>query len=72
MPDLFVKTFVLVLGLLCGSFASVLIARLPAGENWIKGRSHCPKCHAQIPWWQNIPLFSFLLLRGCCGQCKKP
>lgn len=40
--------------------------------NLIAPRSHCPKCNWQIPWWQNIPIVSYLLLQGRCSSCKTP
>jgi leader peptidase (prepilin peptidase) / N-methyltransferase len=61
-----------VLGLLFGSFATALSYRLVHGESIAKGRSHCDNCHAQIHWYDNIPLLSFLLLGGKCRSCKKP
>lgn len=58
------------MGLVLGSFANVLIARLPKKES-ILGRSRCPKCRTPIRWFHNIPLFSYLFLRGRCKKCKK-
>lgn len=58
-------------GLAVGSFLNVLIARLPAGER-ITGRSRCPRCRAEIRWYDNVPLLSYLLLRGRCRQCGQP
>lgn len=58
-----------VIGLLCGSFANVLIARVPAGEQWAKGSSRCPQCHQDIAWFDNIPILSWLVLRGRCRNC---
>ena len=51
-----------------GSFANVLIYRMPAEES-IVGRSHCKNCLATIPWYKNIPLFSYFILQGKCSQC---
>lgn len=59
------------LGLAVGSFLNVVIARLPAGKP-LTGRSFCPKCKTTIRWYDNIPLVSFLLLRGRCRHCRKP
>lgn len=62
-----------VLGLLLGSFANVIIYR---GSNDIplleKARSFCPSCGHELKWYDNIPLFSYLLLQGKCRYCKKP
>lgn len=60
------------LGLLCGSFANVLIARVPAGEGWARGSSRCPKCRHDIAWYDNIPVLSWLLLRRKCRHCDEP
>lgn len=61
-----------VLGLVCGSFVNVWIARIPAGEQWVKGASHCPRCRHELVWYDNIPLVSWLLLRGRCRYCSEP
>lgn len=57
-------------GLLLGSFLTVVAHRVPRGESVVGGRSHCPACGAQIAAYDNVPVFSWLLLRGrarCCG-----
>jgi leader peptidase (prepilin peptidase)/N-methyltransferase len=59
------------LGLLFGSFLNVCISRLPQHESIVHPRSRCPRCLAAIRWYDNIPLLSFLLLRGRCRDCKK-
>ena len=55
-------------GLLFGSFLNVVIHRVPLGAN-IVPRSACPSCKAPIPWYRNLPLFSWLALRGKCRDC---
>jgi leader peptidase (prepilin peptidase)/N-methyltransferase len=60
------------LGLLFGSFLNVCISRLPRHESVVKPRSHCPACKHPIRWYDNIPLLSWLLLRGRCRDCKAP
>lgn len=60
-----------VLGLIVGSFANVCIYRLPREESIIKPASHCPFCQASICWYDNIPLLSFILLRGRCRTCHR-
>ena len=62
----------LVLGLLVGSFLNVVIARLPEGESIVHPRSRCPKCGYMIPSWFNVPVVSWLVLRGRCWSCKAP
>ncbi len=59
-------------GAIWGSFANVVIVRLPKNENVAIPRSHCPQCKKSIPWFLNIPIVSWLVLRGKCRNCKKP
>ena len=59
-----------VFGLVVGSFLNVTIYRLPRGESLRAPGSHCPSCGAPIRWYDNIPVVSFLLLRGRCRACK--
>ena len=61
-----------VLGSFIGSFLNVCIWRIPRGESIMWPGSHCPKCNAPIRWYQNIPLLSWILLRGRCASCRKP
>lgn len=58
-------------GLCVGSFLNVLIYRLPRNLPFVRGRSYCPKCRKSILWRDNIPLLSFLFLKGRCRWCKK-
>ncbi|HRY30588.1 MAG TPA: prepilin peptidase [Elusimicrobiota bacterium] len=62
----------ILLALILGSFANVCIHRLPRGESIFWPPSRCPSCGKNIRWWQNVPLLSFLLLRGRCAACQKP
>ena len=57
------------LGLIFGSFLNVCIARLPAHESLWKPRSHCRSCRATIAWYDNLPVLSWVLLRGKCRRC---
>jgi leader peptidase (prepilin peptidase)/N-methyltransferase len=61
--------FVFALGLVVGSFLNVVIHRLPRGESVVTPRSHCPACNAPIAAWDNVPLLSYLWLRGRCRGC---
>jgi leader peptidase (prepilin peptidase)/N-methyltransferase len=60
------------LGLSFGSFLNVVIARLPEGLSIVSPRSRCPKCGHQLPWYENVPVISWLALRGKCSGCKAP
>ena len=53
-----------------GSFLNVVIYRVPLGKSVIKPRSQCPKCEKPIYWYENIPIFSWILLRAKCANCK--
>jgi leader peptidase (prepilin peptidase)/N-methyltransferase len=57
------------LGLVVGSFLNVVIHRVPRGESIVHPRSRCPACQHAIAAWQNVPVLSFLFLRGRCGHC---
>ena len=59
-------------GLSFGSFANVCIYRLPQNKSISHPHSYCPACHTPLRWQDNIPLFSFLVLRGRCHHCHKP
>ena len=63
--------FVVILGSLWGSFANVCIHRLPQDKGVVSGRSHCPKCKKKIVWHDNIPIISYLILKGKCRKCKR-
>ncbi len=58
-----------ILGLLLGSFLNVAIYRLPRRESLVAPRSHCPSCGETIRWYDNIPVLSWILLRGRCRHC---
>ncbi len=63
-------TLAFILGSIWGSFCNVCIYRLPLEINVIKGRSFCPSCKNQIKWFDNIPFFSFIILKGKCRNCN--
>lgn len=66
---LFVATIV---GLMLGSLLSVLIGRWPHFTGVVTGRSHCPHCMHELAWYDLVPLFSWLMLRGRCRYCNAP
>lgn len=58
------------LGALLGSFANVIIYRWPLGLSVVKPRSFCPECKAQVAWYDNVPIFSWLILKAKCRYCS--
>ena len=61
---------VFILGTICGSFMNVCIYRMPRKESVVRPGSHCPSCGSPVRWYDNIPILSFLILRGKCRFCK--
>lgn len=61
---------IFILGLIVGSFSNVCIYRIPRNESIIYPASHCPKCRSNISPKDNIPLLSYILLKGRCRNCK--
>jgi len=59
-------------GCIVGSFLNVCIHRMPRGESIVSPPSHCPYCNYSIPWYLNIPLLTWIYLRGKCANCKAP
>ncbi len=70
LPAPFFALVSLAFGLLFGSFANVCIHRLPEGRSVIWPGSSCPRCGAPVRAWQNVPVLSYLLLRGRCASCR--
>src|SRR5260221_3306525 len=60
------------LGSIVGSFLNVCIYRLPLGQSVVSPPSHCPHCNYSIPWYLNIPLVTWVYLRGKCANCRAP
>ncbi len=69
MPYPFMEAVFFIFGALLGSFGNVIIYRLPEGKSVVTPRSHCQSCGKTVPWYHNIPIFSWLILRGKCFAC---
>lgn len=63
----FLATFI---GLLFGSFLAAVTYRIPRGEEFVKSRSYCDNCKKILPWYVNVPIFSYIFLRGRSLCCK--
>ena len=72
MDALTVAVYIIVFlfGVTVGSFMNVCILRIPAHESIVTGPSHCTSCGKRLKWYELIPIFSFLALRGRCSKCK--
>lgn len=70
-PSVFLLTIAAVLGACFGSFSNVLVYRLPRNLSVVGPRSFCPNCKNQVSWYDNIPLLSWLMLKGKCRHCHE-
>src|SRR5258708_4924347 len=72
VPFHFWSTVMFIFGSMVGSFLNVCIHRMPLGQSIVSPPSHCPHCNYSIPWYLNIPLATWLYLRGKCHNCGAP
>ena len=72
IPFHFWSAWIFWLGCMVGSFLNVCIYRMPLGLSVVKPPSHCPHCKYSIPWYLNVPLVTWLVLRGRCKNCNAP
>ena len=77
MPDpsvypVIIPSLIVIFGACVGSFLNVCIHRIPLGESILFPGSHCPKCHSLIPFYLNLPVLSYVILRGRCSACSTP
>jgi len=72
MLPVIILIIVFTFGLLIGSFLNVCISRLPEGLSIVRPRSRCPRCLSPISFYDNVPLLSFIALRGRCRHCPAP
>ncbi len=73
MPEtlrIIVTAFAFAIGAVVGSFLNVVIWRVPRGESIVAPPSHCPGCNERLAWYHNIPLVSWIVLRGRCAYCR--
>ena len=68
---LFWTIYSLIIGLCVGSFLNVVVLRGFSGESIVLPPSHCPKCDHKLAWYDNIPVLSYLILRGKCRYCSE-
>jgi leader peptidase (prepilin peptidase)/N-methyltransferase len=72
VPFHFWSAVFFVFGSMVGSFLNVCIYRMPRNESIVSPGSHCPQCNYSIPWFLNIPIVTWLYLRGKCANCALP
>ncbi len=72
LPFVLTTVFLFSVGAIIGSFLNVVIYRSVEQESWVTGRSKCENCEHQIRWFDNIPLISYLVLKGKCRDCQVP
>ncbi len=72
MSPMIINWYIFFVGMCIGSFLNVCIYRLPSGKSIVRPASACPDCGTAIHWYDNIPLISYVILRGRCRGCKTP
>lgn len=72
LQEIFWLCFIFINGAVLGSFANVVIYRMPKGESVVRPRSRCQKCNHVVAWFDNIPILSWFVLRGKCRYCGEP
>lgn len=70
--DVMISIYLFILGSVFASFFGVIISRVPKDLSIVKPASHCEKCDHILKWYENIPVFSYIFLKGRCSKCKTP
>ncbi|CAA6803083.1 MAG: Leader peptidase (Prepilin peptidase) (EC / N-methyltransferase (EC [uncultured Sulfurovum sp.] len=70
-PEFIIVFFIFIFGILIGSFLNVVIYRIPKGESIVFPASKCQSCQTPLKWYHNVPIFSWLFLKGKCGFCSE-
>ena len=68
--EVYILVFFFILGTIMGSFYHVVATRLSCEESILYPGSHCPRCNHYLKWYENIPIISYLMLRGKCSKCE--
>ena len=63
--------YIFLIGISCGSFFTLAIHRIPRNQDITHTRSYCPKCNHKLSWYENIPVLSYIFLKGKCKNCKQ-
>jgi leader peptidase (prepilin peptidase)/N-methyltransferase len=71
-PTAWIPLLAALLGLAVGSFLNVVVYRVPRGESLLHPGSHCPNCETALKPWHNVPIASWVVLRGRCAYCRAP
>lgn len=72
LPSVLVQAYAFIVGACAGSFLNVCIIRWPRDRSVMRPRSRCPQCGNQLAWFENVPIVSWLALRGRCRCCDEP
>jgi leader peptidase (prepilin peptidase)/N-methyltransferase len=72
MPETLFLVVAAMLGAVVGSFLNVCIYRWPAEQSVVRPRSRCPSCGTPVAWYDNVPIISWIVLRGSCRTCREP
>jgi len=72
MPHFIYIPFLFAIGACVGSFLNVVVYRLPRGMSLVRPPSRCPECETPLAWYDNVPVFGWIFLRGKCRYCRKP